>query len=193
MKEKLLILFESRPDFTGSSKLIYDELIKRGFDKKYDLVWAVDKNFNEKTNYKIVKYFNTNPKNRKEILKKTKCIIDSNRYIHKENINVFRIHVRHGNNLKRLPDYSWRIGDLDVLLSSSEFMKEIDKKIYPKEIVEKEKILGFPIYDELYKKLIYIKMDLLNQLLILIKFLIKLFYGLQHIDKINFQKKILQV
>ena len=41
MSEKPVILFESYPDFNGSALAVYEELVKRGYDQKYDLIWAV--------------------------------------------------------------------------------------------------------------------------------------------------------
>ena len=97
MSEKPVILFESYPDFNGSALAVYEELVRRGYDKKYDLVWAVYSDFNLKTDYKIVKFFNCNSAEKQNILKRTKCIIDSNRYIFKHQANnAFRFHVRHG-------------------------------------------------------------------------------------------------
>lgn len=51
MSEKPVILFESYPDFDGGVLAVYNELVKRGYDKKYDLVWAVYSDFNLKSDY----------------------------------------------------------------------------------------------------------------------------------------------
>lgn len=150
---KQYILFESRPDFVGSPLAIYNELIKRGYDKIYDLRWAVDKSFNDsKCKYRTIKFFNMPVSTRNSILANTKCIIDSNKYIHKLNKNTFRLHTRHGNNLKKLAKYSANIGDVDAMLCSSKMMHEIDKTIYPSSATNKSLQLGFPANDELFVK-----------------------------------------
>ena len=95
-EHKPIILFESYPDFSGSALEIYNELIKRGYEEKYNLVWAVDKDFNANvTQYNTIKFFNTSNENQKSILKNTKIIIDINRYVNKLNCN-YRLYVRHG-------------------------------------------------------------------------------------------------
>ena len=70
MNEKPVILFESYPDFNGSPLEIYNELIKKGYDKKYDLIWAVYSDFNRQTNYKIIKFFNCENKEKQNVLVK---------------------------------------------------------------------------------------------------------------------------
>ena len=69
---KPVILFESYPDFNGSALAVYEELVKRGYEEKYDLVWAVYSDFNLKTNYKVVKFFNCNSPEKQDIIKRTK-------------------------------------------------------------------------------------------------------------------------
>lgn len=150
---KQYILFESRPDFIGSPLAIYNVLIKRCYDKIYDLRWAVDKSFNDTTcKYKTIKFFNMQVSVRNSILANTKCIIDSNKYIHKTKQNTFRLHTRHGNNLKTLAQYSTNIGTVDAMLCSSKMMHEIDKTIYPSAATSKSIQLGFPANDELFIK-----------------------------------------
>lgn len=93
MIDNKIILFESFPNFSGSPLEIYNELKRRGYDKKYELVWASDNTAFE-GDYKTVNYFGKNA-NKSSILDKTKIIIDSNNYIYKKQ-NNFRLHVRHG-------------------------------------------------------------------------------------------------
>lgn len=147
---KPVILFESYPDFSGSPLEIYNELVKRGYDKKYDLVWAVYSTFNEKTNYKVVKFHGCNSQEKQQILARTKVIIDSNRYIYKPRPDVFRLHTRHGTNLKKALSYSRGIGPVDAMLSTSEAMIEIDKIVYPQQVASKSIPLGLPVNDLLF-------------------------------------------
>lgn len=57
MSEKPIILFESYPDFNGSALAIYEELVKREYDKIYNLVWAVHKTFNKKQYIKQLNFW----------------------------------------------------------------------------------------------------------------------------------------
>ncbi len=148
---KPIILFESYPDFNGSALEVYNEFVKRGYDKKYDLVWGVYDNFNLSTDKKVIKLFNS--KNNKiinyDIFKNVKCIIDSNRYIPKIS-NIFRIHLRHGVCLKNILSYCHSIGPLDAIPTTSDEMLEIDRKCYPANISNKFIVVGMPSTDRLF-------------------------------------------
>ena len=147
---KPVILFESYPDFSGSPLEIYNELVKRGYDKKYDLIWTVYSNFNEKTNYKIVKFHGCNTAEKMNILARTKCIIDSNRYVYKPNPSIYRIHVRHGSCLKNSVGYNRGIGALDAILTTSKEMCECDRRIFPPNLKDKFIITGYPATDKIF-------------------------------------------
>lgn len=151
---KPVILFESYPDFNGSSLAVYEELIKRGYEEKYDLIWAVYDNFNLPTDKKIVKLFSSNGFCRltpvsKSILSRTKLIIDSNRYIQKIN-GAYRFHVRHGCCLKNSTAYNRNLGMVDGILTTSEEMLKLDQKIFAPQISNKFVITGMPATDKLF-------------------------------------------
>jgi CDP-glycerol glycerophosphotransferase (TagB/SpsB family) len=150
MSEKPVILFESYPDFSGSPLEIYNELVKRGYDKKYDLIWAVYSTFNEKTNYKIIKFHGCNTPEKNNVLRRTKVIIDSNRYIKKPRPDVYRIHVRHGSCLKNSINYNRDIGPVDAILTTSKEMLKCDQKIFPQAIKDKFIITGYPATDKIF-------------------------------------------
>ena len=151
MNEKPVILFESYPDFSGSPLEIYNELVRRGYDKKYDMVWAVYSTFNEKTKYKVIKFFGCNSPEKQNILARTKIIIDSHRYVQKPRPDVFRLHTRHGTNLKKVWRYSATIGEVNAILSTSKLMATVDKEIYPESVANKDVILGYPVNDKLFE------------------------------------------
>lgn len=150
MSENPVILFESYPDFSGSPLEIYNELVKRGYEEKYDLVWAVYSSFNEKTNYKIIKFHGCNTPEKQEILNRTKCIIDSNRYIQKPRPDCFRLHTRHGCSFKRCLGYYAGVGAVDAILTTSEEMKKIDQQVWPSIVRNKFVITGLPALDRLF-------------------------------------------
>lgn len=146
---KPVILFESYPDFNGSALAVYEELVKRGYDQKYDLIWAVYSDFNFKTNYKVVKFFNCNSPEKQDVIKRTVCIIDSNRYIQKFN-GVYRIHVRHGCCLKNSIGYNRGLGEVDSILTTSDEMLKLDQQIFSQQIKDKFVVLGMPSTDKLF-------------------------------------------
>lgn len=65
---KPIILFESFPNFTGNSLALYNEFVKLGYDKIYDLRWAVETSFNEQTDYNVIKFFGLKLSARNKIL-----------------------------------------------------------------------------------------------------------------------------
>ena len=150
MSEKPVILFESYPDFDGGVLAVYNELVKRGYDEKYDLVWAVYSDFDLKTDYKVVRFFNCNSQEKQNIIRRTKCIIDSNRYIQKFSPDVYRLFLPHGFSLKKCSDYNYGIGPVDAIVSTSEEMLQLDQKIWPEYIRNKFIITGMPNMDILF-------------------------------------------
>ena len=149
------IIFESYPELDGSPWMIYKELVKRGFDKKYKLVWFVDANYKSSKEIKTIAFFGKWNIFQKLygcfIIAKAKAIIDSNRYVKKINSKTFRLHTRHGAPLKNDFHYSSNLGNVDAVLSLSENLKEIEEKMYPS---AKGKLvsLGYPTNDRLFKK-----------------------------------------
>lgn len=150
MNEKPVILFESYPDFSGSPLEIYNELVKRGYDKKYDLIWTVYSTFNEKTKYKVIKYFGCNSIEKQVVLARTKIIIDSNRYVQKPRPNVFRLHTRHGCSFKKCTTYYAGVGAVDAIITTSEEMKRVDQAVWSPVVRDKFIITGLPSLDRLF-------------------------------------------
>ena len=149
---KPVILFESYPDFSGSPLEIYNELVRRGYDKIYDLVWAVGGDFNRKTDYKIIKFHWCYNPQKKQILDRTKIIIDSNRYIQKPRKDVYRLCTRHGLSFKKTTAYCSKIGPVDAILTTSDEMMELDKKSWPSHLEDKYIVTGLPVTDRLFNK-----------------------------------------
>jgi CDP-glycerol glycerophosphotransferase (TagB/SpsB family) len=157
--EKPVILFESIPDFTGSSLSLYNEFIRRGFDKKYDLLWTVSKTAKLNPKFRTVSLFKMENSNlidntiqNQNILKRTKLIIDSNRLIKKPSINSYRIHVRHGCAFKDCSKiYYKNVGELDAIITTSKEMKSIDQKFWASCVKDKFIITGLPSTDRLFK------------------------------------------
>ena len=165
---KPVILFESYPDFNGSSLEVYKELLKRGYGEKYDMIWAVYDNFNLPTNMPIVKFFPTKSGSTRSayaesILARTKCILDSNRYI-KKTRNAYRFHLRHGCSLKNSASYNQNIGDLDAILTTSPEVLALDKKLFPSSIHNKFVITGMPATDRLFEPANLYENGLINEL-----------------------------
>ena len=147
------ILFESYPELDGSPWMIYQELINRGFNKRYKLRWLVDKSFKAPPNVPCATFFNGSFHQEVKscyLLAKAKVIIDSNRWVYKTNQKTFRLHTKHGAPLKDVYFYTSDLGDVDAVLSLSEEFIGIEEKNSPS---AKGKIipLGYPTNDRLFE------------------------------------------
>lgn len=151
------VLFESFPEMDGSPWMIYQELKKRGFDKKYKLVWAIDTSFVPQIDVKCVPFFGkmTFLQRIKRIyyISTAKLIIDSNRPIFKKNPHTIRFYVRHGGPLKKADAYIRLCGEMDYMLSLSQDVQKIDYVEYKDYCIKKINDivpLGFPANDRLF-------------------------------------------
>ena len=57
---KNLIVFESTPNLSDNTKAVYDEMIKRGLNKKYKMVWIVKGTVKQEENLPGVKFCDSN-------------------------------------------------------------------------------------------------------------------------------------
>ena len=151
---KKVILFESYPELSGSPWKIYQEMLKRGYDKKYNLIWAVDSSFRSPPNIKSVPFFGKLSKfqyyRRFLYNSLAKLNIDSNRPLYKNNSETIRIFTRHGGPLKKCPEYMHYMGKMDYMLTLSPNMQEIDFIDCKDFCVQKKEdilALGFPAND----------------------------------------------
>lgn len=147
---KKTILFESYPDYSGSPLAIYNELLNKHYDEKFNLLWAVDKAASINPKFNSVRLFNESKPVKDDIISSANIIIDSNRYIHKINNHQYRLHTRHGTNLKKCAGYSLNIGDVDTLLTTSDTMRKIDAIVYPNKVAQHSTVLGLPANDALF-------------------------------------------
>lgn len=155
---KEIVLFESLPELDGSPWMIYQEMKRRGFDKKYKLVWAVDKDFHAPVGVKSVPFFGnlSHLQRCRRLLYKilVKVIVDSNRPVYKKNPKTVRLFTRHGGSFKRSPDYMHSIGKVDYMLTLSQALQEIDFvdcKDYCVQKMENIVPLGMPANDRLFE------------------------------------------
>ncbi len=152
---KKTILFESYPELSGSPWMVYQELLRRGFDKKYKLIWAVDSSFKPPVGVPCIPFWGKGLARkiyRKLYLCHVKVVIESNRFVYKSCSDFFRIHAQHGAPLKNASSYNKQIGGVDAILSLSENTVALEQKIFslPK---DKFVTLGYPSNDNLFKEL----------------------------------------
>ena len=92
--KKDYIIFESLPELDGSPWMIFQEMERLDFSKKYKLVWFTNAQYIPSRNITCIPYFDqTNWKKIIQnywILAKAKVIIENNRFLNK-NLSFFDI------------------------------------------------------------------------------------------------------
>ncbi len=152
--KRTIILFESYSELGGSPWMIYQEMIKRGYKKKYKLIWAVGDDLVKPPCVNWCSFFGkTSLKSKiksRIYLCSAKLIVENNRFLYKINPRTFRLHAQHGAPLKKCFSYTFLIGKPDAILSLSESTMELEQLIFPS---AKNNLyaLGYPSNDLLFE------------------------------------------
>ena len=161
MPVKNIILFESHPDFSDNTKAVFDEMVKRGLNKKYLFIWWVqDKENVQPIDVENVVYTDkANKKNIKEFNKyaiAAKCVINCNKYFVKYNYKTKFFHLTHGSSIKKTRGYCSAGRGVDYCLMQSEFIREV--LAYEIDVaLKKTVVLGYPRNDVLLNANIDVK------------------------------------
>lgn len=152
LSPKKCIIFESCPDLSDNTKAVFDEMINRGLNKKYILVWLVfDKNKDKYPKIKNVKYINKGEKIFSLYNMIAKCFVCCNRFLYQNNNYQKSYYLSHGMYVKCPTKYYSLPKEIDYCLSSSKDLEPLQAKALN---VPKEKMvsLGFPRNDVLTKQ-----------------------------------------
>lgn len=149
---KKIIVFESIPDFADNTKAVFDEMIRRGLNEKYEMVWGITGSKEHLPKIHNVVYLNFY--NKKESVKyylkatSARCFVSCNAFLVPYNSSQISFYLSHGTAIKSVRSYfslPKRINYLLVAAPGVECiqMKELD--------VDKDRIftLGFPRNDVL--------------------------------------------
>ena len=133
------IVFESTPAFSDNTKPVYDELLSRGYAKKYCFIWYI--NDDKCASIKNGKISYWNPRERDSIYKKirnyslyykTKCLICCNTFLPakgEERITFgpeqVSFYLTHGIPMKSVKGYYTSRGGVDFMLSPAKAVNEI--------------------------------------------------------------------
>ncbi len=154
---KPCIVFESIPDFSDNTRCVYDELVKRGYDKKYFFIWFTDTDKIAVLNYCGSKSWTIKKPKRIGQFKyscsylfKRKCNISCNSFIPKTINKELSFYLTHGTPIKSVRKYYNIPDDIDYIITSSELSSEISSYEYNIGI-EKCVALGYPRNDLLTK------------------------------------------
>lgn len=154
------ILFESKPIFSDNTRAVYDEMVRRGYGRKYRLVW-----FDEWDEFYFLKNgepVRFNPRKRKTLrqtilhyscLYKTKCIICCNTFLPsagKDRVTYGKkqicFYLTHGIPMKHVKSYYTSRGGVDYMLSPASTMNSLMADEFS---VDEERVFaaGFPRND----------------------------------------------
>lgn len=149
------IVFESVPDFSDNTRCVYDELIKRGYQKKYNLIWQVSENEIATLEDRVIWKMRLPHSPKQFALScsfffKRKMDISCNRVFKKTESNEPMLYLTHGTPIKSVHDYYNMPDYVDYVITTSPLSTEISSYEY---ICEKDKFveLGYPRNDYLTK------------------------------------------
>ena len=130
---KNIIIFESHPDFADNTYWFFEFLVReKHIQKKYKLVWFVNKNENIKTELCGARILCVNISDARLSQKfkrmyynyTAKIIIECNQYVYKMREKQIRIHLGHGMPLKMADEYMSNIGKCDLYSIIGEGFRE---------------------------------------------------------------------
>lgn len=146
------IVFESNPEFSCNALPVYEEMVRRGARKKYEIYWLVEDKSKYNNDLSGNKYLNytevgLSKLKKKYILATSKVLIFTNRFLHKCKKDQLVINLMHGSPMKRAPGY-FEGDTCDFVVSSSAFFCNSINECLG---VPKKKIiaLGYPRNDVL--------------------------------------------
>ncbi len=145
-----IIMFESVPELSDNTMPVFEEMLKRGLNKKYKMVWWVNDSTNDFPMYDNTIYVDTKTFWNKILFWWcrifSKCTISCNQVITKIREKQTAIYLAHGTTVKSTRKYYDLPESIDYVLIASEPSKEA--MAYELN-VDKEKIvaLGYPRND----------------------------------------------
>lgn len=153
-----VILFESTPDYSDNTKKVFDEMIERGWNKKFKMIWVCDSEpLSEKLkvqfkNIKNVEFLCWNNNKYRLMYRYTaKALICCNTFLEKLKDKQYFCFLAHGCALKNAVGYSLPAdGDNVDVMTISDYMAKYDAHNLSCD-VNYMKPLGYARNDELFE------------------------------------------
>lgn len=120
-----IIVFESIPDVGDNTKYIFEEMIKRGVNKKYKLVWLVEDTHKDYAQFKNVYYIKLYSIEREICVRLAKCLICCNRWVGTYRKGQTSFYLTHGTAVKKVKGYYSMPENIDYCLTASENINPI--------------------------------------------------------------------
>ncbi|MBQ8393581.1 MAG: CDP-glycerol glycerophosphotransferase family protein [Clostridia bacterium] len=149
-------LLESVPDISDNTKAVYDEMVRRGINEKYKIIWLVkntDCRYPETKNVSYYPLIARNHKERKKLIKvKLTCkyLISCNFFLTTERRGQISFYLGHGSAIKSIRSYYNMPKNIDHCLAASSDMVNI-MSYEMKTDKSKFFALGYPRNDVLCK------------------------------------------
>ena len=144
-----VIILESAPDLSDNTKPVFDEMIKRGLNKKYKMIWSMRKLPNDNClDIKNTEYVAAGSKKMLFYKLTAKCFICCNDWLCSIRKGQTSFYLSHGTTIKSLKGYYTIPKSIDYCLSASEDVAFLCENEF---LAQKDKIfsLGFPRNDVL--------------------------------------------
>lgn len=146
------IVFESVPDCSDNTRAVFDEMIRRGLNKKYKMIWLIKDEKHQIRGIHNVKCVHNASRARQWYLLNAKCLISCNQKLHSYRTGQYSIYLGHG-----MPIKSLRVAcptltdDITNWLSMSPKMTEIFSYEFNMP-ADRGVSLGYPRNDEFYRE-----------------------------------------
>lgn len=145
------IVFESAPDCSDNTRAVFDEMIRRGLNKKYKMIWLIKDQRHAIDGIKNVKCVPASSRARRRYVLQAKCLVSCNQKLHSYRKGQYSIYLGHGMPVKSLRVASPAVSEnITNWLSMSSKMTEIFS--YEFNMPAKQSVsLGYPRNDEFYR------------------------------------------
>jgi len=148
LPKKDIIVFESAPDLSDNTKAVFDEMIKRGLNKKYLFVWWVSDKSKKFPKYENTIYVdNKDYKQFNYYMRRARVLIFCNQFLSTYYNGQISFYLTHGTALKNVGCYRIPSEINYNLVASKDSIPSMAKAFKAKE--ETFYGLGFPRNDEL--------------------------------------------
>lgn len=145
---KKYILFESCPDLSDNSLYVFEEMKRRGLDKKYNFVWVCTNLTKKRLNDGILYIPSSDKIQRYYYMLRSRCLISCNSFLQSFGKYQKSVFLTHGFGIKANRNYIAPPG-IDFVTGISEIANEITAKEL-KMPVDKFIVTGFPRNDTLF-------------------------------------------
>lgn len=151
---KNYIFLEGKPDFQDNARFVFDEMLKRGWNKKYKIFWAVDhpENFSN-INIENVSFIKKGTKEWKKISRQSKVLLSCNYTFYKiiPRSDKLSIYLCHGATYKYCGNKVRLDNSIDYINILSPYLKEAELRVFGGN-ESRITCFGFPRNDIFYKE-----------------------------------------